>query len=405
MKLFGRQRAVITGLLTIFVIGLPTTGAGASSSNDRNDKSQLTTARTAQFKNCDPDDISACFADRTQANLPFRIIHKDRPKTRYVALLLHGLSDSPYFYRDIAPLFFNAGMNVISTRWAGHGTKSSDLSKVTYLNWLDDLKYARSLALEHGEKIVVAGMSMGGLGATFLLLKRPDVVAGGVLFSPALKTYSKIGQEIVPCTGTSVVRWINENLFILPYFTPDELYSKEKDYGHDVRYEKISAAGACELYKARMQLSKPQELDGIENPRFQLKGISHHGGYPKKIWYLPNGDLAPDGDDRIRKANFEGLKMPVFNVLSAYDMAVDVDVALELANSLENQENSELFFFTDGDEYSLPSNTTVANFGEVKHASVMLNPENTPVFTTEVNPAFKEMKERLGRWLQNNFSK
>lgn len=405
MEANTRNRAGFTKLVTLIVsLLLVTTCFARESERTAVTTSTVTTATTAEFKDCDPENIAACFADRKKANWPFRILHKGKKKTKHVALLLHGLSDSPYFYRDIAPILFRSGMNVVAPRWSGHGTNFSDLAEVTYENWLSDLMNSRSMALEYGEKIVVAGMSMGGLGATFLLLKRPDVVAGGILFSPALKTYSYWGQEFTPCAVTQLSDRVHNNVIeLLDWAIPTEFYSGEKPYGRGVRYKKISAAGACELYKARRRLNEPQEWDETPNPRFKRAGVTYHGGYPRNIWYLPNGERALEGDERIRKANFQGIKMPVFTVLSAYDMAVDVGVVLEMARNVQNQEKSELFFLSDGEEYELPRRSTVLNIGEVKHASVMLDPDHQPAFTTELNPVFNQMAAKIESWIQENF--
>ena len=140
---------------------------------------------------CDVDSVESCFQDRSKANHGFIIAKKNASnkvvKTKYVALLIHGLSDSPYFYRDIAQLLFNKGINVVAIRTTGHGTDISHLAKISRKNWYKDTAYGVQLAKKYGQNVIVAGMSNGGS----LALREAQInkdIKRLMLFSAALKT-------------------------------------------------------------------------------------------------------------------------------------------------------------------------------------------------------------------------
>ena len=57
-----------------------------------------------------------------------RTIERTHPQARGAALLLHGLSDSPYSLRSMAGLLYGRGLNVLTMRLPGHGTPLPRLS-------------------------------------------------------------------------------------------------------------------------------------------------------------------------------------------------------------------------------------------------------------------------------------
>ena len=51
------------------------------------------------------------------------------------ALLLHGLTDSPYSMRKLAEILYAQGFYVLVLRMPGHGTIPAALTKVTWQDW------------------------------------------------------------------------------------------------------------------------------------------------------------------------------------------------------------------------------------------------------------------------------
>lgn len=117
----------------------------------------------------------------------------DAPDPPAAALLLHGMSDSPYSLRSVAEALNNAGVFVIGLRLPGHGTAPSGLVEVSW----QDMAAAVQLAAKHiGQRfpdrpLYLVGYSNGGaLAVNYTLsavtdpnLPRPSKL---VLLSPEI---------------------------------------------------------------------------------------------------------------------------------------------------------------------------------------------------------------------------
>lgn len=110
------------------------------------------------------------------------------------ALLLHGLSDSPYLMRGLANYLHDQGWYVVVLRLPGHGTAPSGLLQVKWQDWAAAVRLAaRDLAatVGTGKPLVLAGFSTGGALATeYALAQRQGEALPKashlLLFSPAI---------------------------------------------------------------------------------------------------------------------------------------------------------------------------------------------------------------------------
>jgi len=110
------------------------------------------------------------------------------------ALLIHGLTDSPYSLRRTAEILHAEGFSVVGLRLPGHGTAPSALCNAEVADWSAAVRiaYEQLLTTVDGDaRILVAGYSNGGALALDLSLetlddeklRTPDQI---VLFSPAI---------------------------------------------------------------------------------------------------------------------------------------------------------------------------------------------------------------------------
>jgi alpha-beta hydrolase superfamily lysophospholipase len=123
--------------------------------------------------------------NRTQILLP-------QGRQRGMALLLHGLSDSPYSLHTLATHLQSAGWKVVVLRLPGHGTAPTGLLDVRWQDWAAAVRLvARDMAADRTQPFLLAGYSCGAaLAVEYMLaqqqgekLPRPSAV---VLVSPAL---------------------------------------------------------------------------------------------------------------------------------------------------------------------------------------------------------------------------
>jgi alpha-beta hydrolase superfamily lysophospholipase len=124
-------------------------------------------------------------------NLTFEM-PTDRPKG--AALLLHGLTDSPYSMRALAELFAARGWYVVGLRLPGHGTAPAALTRITWHDWAAATRLAaKHLRTKTGPDVplVIIGYSTGGALAVEYALATLQGEAlprasGLVLLSPAI---------------------------------------------------------------------------------------------------------------------------------------------------------------------------------------------------------------------------
>lgn len=135
-------------------------------------------------------------------------------KYRRGILLVHGLTDSPYFMRYLGAFFQAQGFRVMAILLPGHGTQPGDLLDVTWQEWARAVAYGADKLGEEVDDIHLAGFSVGGALSVYhsLLDKR---VRGLFLFSPALKitpraalaNLHKLYSWLVP-----VAKWVDIKL-------------------------------------------------------------------------------------------------------------------------------------------------------------------------------------------------
>src|SRR3954454_1847759 len=96
------------------------------------------------------------------------------------ALVLHGFTGNPQSMRGLAEAFARAGFAVELPRLPGHGTTIDDMMTTTWEDWSAAAEAAFVDLASRVDKIVVAGLSMGGGLTLWLAARHPDV-AGIVL--------------------------------------------------------------------------------------------------------------------------------------------------------------------------------------------------------------------------------
>ena len=146
------------------------------------------------------------------------------------AVLVHGLTDSPYSMRAVGELMRDHGLHVVAPRMPGHGLAPSGLLDANWQDWLAVVR----LAVEHlratlGEDapILLGGYSNGGaLAVKYTLealddptLVRPDQV---YLFSPAIgitgfATFASWHRFLAAIPYFEKFRWESIQLAFDPY--------------------------------------------------------------------------------------------------------------------------------------------------------------------------------------------
>jgi carboxylesterase len=130
----------------------------------------------------------------------------DLPGGPDAALLLHGLTGSPFEVRPVAEALNRGGARCLGPAMAGHPSPD-ELAATPWPAWVEGARQAL-LRLEGARRTWIVGCSMGALVACALAREHPDRVDGLVLLAPALRLAwpGRVAAALV--RRTPLARWM-----------------------------------------------------------------------------------------------------------------------------------------------------------------------------------------------------
>jgi esterase/lipase len=191
------------------------------------------------------------------------LIYKHGEGNRNAIVLVHGLTDSPHFMRDIGEYFCaEMGFDVYIPLLRAHGLKDpEDMKDASYLDWERDVEFAIAAAKTSGGHVSIGGLSTGGTLSVKMALADRQAIDGGVfLFSAALGLASNTGNigEILLRTplATFFDHLDNTNLI------------NNSPSGNPYRYSKMDIGGAVELSRLIQELDNLIDRLSVSQPLF-----------------------------------------------------------------------------------------------------------------------------------------
>jgi esterase/lipase len=171
------------------------------------------------------------------------LIFKHGDRTRNAIVLVHGLTDSPHFMRDIGEYFCaEMGFDVYIPLLQAHGLKDPQgMKNATAEAWKADVRFAVEAAKNHSRgKVSIGGLSTGGTLSVEIALNDQNAIDGGVfLFSAALGLATKLGNLSEILLRTSLARFFDH----LDY----SKLTNDSPSGNPYRYSKMDTGGSIEL--------------------------------------------------------------------------------------------------------------------------------------------------------------
>ena len=201
---------------------------------------------------------SLTFPDNYHANWN-RSYEMSAASPRGVAVLLHGLTDSPYSMLSTARTLVDAGYNVVIPRMPGHGFAVSGLLQARREDWAAAVRIAvrRAMTLQGGDqRLLLVGYSNGGLMAVDYALRCGEIADlpcpdGLVLLSPAIS----VTPLAIFTNWHAAVSW-------LPYFEKFKWHSILPEID-PFKFTSFPKRAAWEIYKVskrtHKQLGQPAE--------------------------------------------------------------------------------------------------------------------------------------------------
>ena len=176
---------------------------------------------------------------------PFEL---QRASSNKAILLIHGLTDSPYLFHDLAYFYYQQGFNVRTLLLPGHGTSPSDLMDVDYHDWQIATTYAIERTLLDYEQVYLGGFSTGGALIFDYLINQPQVsdkIKGLMMWSPASKAKSDLA-------------WLAGYIDYLPFV---DWVSKDADIDF-AKYESFPFNAGAQVHALMNEVSDAFEGDG-----------------------------------------------------------------------------------------------------------------------------------------------
>jgi alpha-beta hydrolase superfamily lysophospholipase len=172
-----------------------------------------------------PGSIPARLALETPYNRSFELVPAE---IRGAALLVHGLSDSPYSMRALADTLYAQGYYVLALRLPGHGTVPAGLTDVSWRDWYAAVELgARHAASQApGKPFIAAGHSTGAALVTLYSVRALDdstlpkpqglyLISAAIGISP-FAVLTNVLSDLAFIPGLEKSHWLD----VLPEYDP-----------------------------------------------------------------------------------------------------------------------------------------------------------------------------------------
>jgi len=178
------------------------------------------------------------------------------------ALVLHGFTGCPQSMRGLAQALAAAGFAVELPLLPGHGTAVEDMIPTRWADWSGTAEQACKELAGRCDRVVVAGLSMGGTLAAWLAAHHPEI-AGAVLVNPAVEPPADSFLDLMRAAldaGSETIPGVGGDLA-----DPD---------AHELAYDLVPVRAALSLWDALVELAP--KLGDIRCPLLLLTSPNDH---------------------------------------------------------------------------------------------------------------------------------
>lgn len=216
--------------------------------------------------------------------------YKFEQNNDFGVLLLHGYTSALDAVSGIVPKFESEAIDYKMPTLRGHGTKYQDLRNVQAVDWLQDAQKSYEQLLQTHPKVLVIGLSMGGLLALNLAAQNPETCLGIVTWAAAL-TLKNPAAHFAGIIKHFVKFWPGQESFNDP-----ECRKNNKNYSHFSTDSFNSLylfaqetrsilpqvrAPLCVIHSKKDQVVKPKSAEtifkNVHSPYRELHLLAHSG--------------------------------------------------------------------------------------------------------------------------------
>lgn len=223
--------------------------------------------------NCSADELHDFFNNSKDPFDSFKLIQTEGSKGPVV--LFHGLTDSPYYMKDIANLYFQNGYDVYVPLIKGHGDTYSELESIQAEEWNKQVEsFISQINKRYSQNVMVGGFSNGGLLSTLAALNDNirDKISSLLLLSPAMNLSTSKPKQLVLSTLRSFESWTHSINWKIMKASMRKILQFKVEKGKlkgirgQVRYDSIPLNSVLQLAKNMNQLNQQARTKSIDIP-------------------------------------------------------------------------------------------------------------------------------------------
>jgi esterase/lipase len=327
------------------------------------------------------------------ANSPFEYQPTTSTPGKAGALMIHGLLDCPFTYREMGAHLQSQGILARALLLPGHGTRPSDLLHVTYHDWLQAVRYGVESLKKEVDSVFLIGYSTGAALSIYQALQDSGIT-GIILISPAIKVRLAID--------------LASNLHHLTnYLGRDHDWitiDKEDNYA---KYRSITYNSVTQVTKLSDTIREMANIEPIKQPMYMILSredetisskdaieffSSMHHPASKMLLYTSTNNTYPDARINIRKSIYPELNIAHLSHACMTFSAKNQHYGLHGDYSHASEAQHEKFIDGAYNRIEIQAFEMMAKYNLVEHQRRVLT----------YNPDFGNMAESIATFITDN---
>ncbi|MEL7067712.1 MAG: alpha/beta hydrolase [Cyanobacteria bacterium J06581_3] len=161
---------------------------------------------------------------RSAAGNHAKVLHHGKA-TENVIVLIHGLTDSPFYMQAIAEDFATAGFNVVLPLLPAHGLQRPGRAfrQLQYSDWCTEVDAMCNIAAGLGHRISMGGLSTGGALCVHKAIRSPGSVTGGLFLYSAALDIGTAEQLLLQTEAGRIIARLSDQTIWLEKTVKDQL--------------------------------------------------------------------------------------------------------------------------------------------------------------------------------------
>ena len=206
-----------------------------------------------------------------------QILHHNRI-TDNVIVLVHGLTDSPYYMQAIAEDFAKKEFTVVLPLLPAHGLRRPGRAfhSLKHTEWIETVNATCKLASSLGKKLSIGGLSTGGALSVYKTITDPEQITGGLFLFAAALDIGTVEQLVLQTeAGRMIARLRDQQLWLAKTVKDrlemvlDDQKAGERDefFGtgkNDYKYSVFFYEGASQLAEVLQEINTHYEKRSLK---------------------------------------------------------------------------------------------------------------------------------------------